>query len=296
MTLQALARRLDELLDEHPDLEALTKQVGLTDKTALDHYRAARRAPRPATLVRLAEALHVSTDYLLGRTTEREKTAPVVEVEGREYRALGLALRAGAGGPIINYDEADALRLAFRADWLRLSVGSDEITEKQAFLVEVDGDSMEPGICDGAVVLARRWYMPNKREEVEAELKERGVYVLKKDVTAGESGLVVKRLALDAETLMILSDNPRYAPKLIPLRRDEHLEPIDLRHIIMGRVIWVGQEIGAIDVSDEGHSAVTHSVTHRVVKRGTGRPRNVRRQPDVGDLPRYDEDEEEEAV
>lgn len=294
-TLQRLANRLDGLLDEHPDLEALTKEIGLKDKTALDHYRAGRRAPRPSTMVKLADALGVSTDYLLGRSPERVDVAPTLEIDARDYKMLGLAMRAGAGGPIAHYDEEDALQLAFRADWLRASLGTDDVSPRSVFLAEADGDSMEPGIRHGAVVLARRWYAPDTREEFAAELEERGVYVIKKDVTAGESGMQVKRLALDRDQLVILSDNPRYAPKVISLRREDDVEPVDVRQIIMGRVIWVGQEVGGMPraADDASSESTPEGRTARASGRHSGRPKTMRRQPDVGYIPRYEEDQHE---
>lgn len=63
-----LAKRLEERLDDYPDLDELAKRLGC-HRTLLDHWRAGRRAPVRDLdqLVQLADALGVSIDWLFGR-------------------------------------------------------------------------------------------------------------------------------------------------------------------------------------------------------------------------------------
>ncbi len=227
-----------------------------------------------ATLKRLAFGFEVPLSRLLTHPEDdHAPAAPAIELDAGDYRVLGLSKRAGAGGPVINHDDEDALRLAFRADWLRQLCGTAEITEDRAFLVEVAGDSMEPTIMDGAVVLAHRW-RPTPTFENGA------IYVLKEKPTANESGLIVKRLTLDRaiEGLIVASDNAAYGPYVLPIRGEQ------LQDIVMGRVFWVSQRIesrpgarGAIALAKD-------------LARKPGRPRNMRRKPDLGDPFYYDED------
>jgi transcriptional regulator with XRE-family HTH domain len=68
-------------------------QGDLADKTglqpsAISHFESGRRAPSFENLRRLADALAVSTDYLLGRETELGNSGPVVQKMFRHVQDL----------------------------------------------------------------------------------------------------------------------------------------------------------------------------------------------------------------
>lgn len=123
---------------------------------------------------------------------------------------------AGAGALV----EAERLRdhLVFRTSWLRDTL---RVALNKLALISAKGDSMQPTICEGDVLLVER--DPER-------LIEGAIYVLEMDEM-----LMVKRVQLLADgTLLISSDNPRYKPDSIPKGRRS-----DVR--IFGRVRWAGR-------------------------------------------------------
>ena len=70
-TERLFLRRLDAILDEQPDLQDVASAMGLRDKTALSHYRAGRRRPDIHKLAGLARHAGVTTDWLLGLSSQR---------------------------------------------------------------------------------------------------------------------------------------------------------------------------------------------------------------------------------
>lgn len=276
MPIRTVERVLDQLREaekRYPSQAALAEAIGV-DKSRLNRWLKGSEEPNFTleTLEKLAQGLGKTLPVMIsGASVDTQ----AMEVDGRDYRLLGLALRAGAGGPIQNHKDDEALKLAFRADWLRYVCGTDEITEDKAFLVEVHGDSMEPTIRSGAVVLACRWRPPSKPDEFESG----SIFVMKEDVTADVSGLVVKRLTLDVEAkaLIIESDNADYRSRVLPL------DGRDLRAVVLGRVVWVGHML-------EGR--LTRLPGMRTLGKKPGRPRTIRRQPELGLRLHHDEDEE----
>lgn len=127
-----------------------------------------------------------------------------------------LAVHAGPGA-VCEVDEIRD-RLAFRRDWIR-EMG---FQANRLALVDVRGDSMEPTLAEGDVVLV------NLGEDV----REDGIYVLRRD-----DGVVVKRIQTTISgDLYIRSDNPRYSEERIP---KELLDQVR----VAGRVVWLGRRI-----------------------------------------------------
>lgn len=117
-------------------------------------------------------------------------------------RRMDLSVSAGSGVVAIGGGETEAL--AFSTKWL----GRNGINSDLAVLVRVKGDSMAPGIPDGALAMV---HLPEK-----IALKE-GIYAfnrgdqsyIKRLVPSGrsESG--------DPTSLIILSDNPAFPPDAV---------------------------------------------------------------------------------
>ncbi len=112
--------------------------------------------------------------------------------------------------------------LAFRRDWLARELHA---SPKDLYLIEVDGESMEPTLRPGDIILI---------DHRDAQSVPRdGIYVIRMD-----SGLLVKRIQrLPGNRLMITSDNPAYKPFEIAIDDAK----TDLT--IIGRVVWVGRRI-----------------------------------------------------
>ena len=212
--------------------------------------------------VEIADEKGVLIDWLLGSTGDDDKpifrshldfsekgTQPVGNSDGSAaYKEWDRSARMGSPDPILptgmgsNSDtefafipqrdvdlsagpgafsehEPEIGRLAFRRDWLN-KLG---VKPQTCVLVRVRGDSMEPTLRDGALVLVNTENGQGAQD---------GIYALLLD-----GALVVKRLQRAfAGGLIVHSDNPAY--------RDIELTPGQASELrVIGRVLWAAAEI-----------------------------------------------------
>lgn len=149
----------------------------------------------------------------------QDHTKPeVIEVLGEEYAAVTRwDIRASAGGGALIPDAPDALhRILFRMQWLR---SMTRAPLENIFAVEVEGDSMEPTLRQGDLVL-----VDTSRRDPGSD----SIFLL------DDGELKVKRVQRDPRTqlLVIRSDNPHYEDF-----RDVPPENIN----IVGRVFWIAR-------------------------------------------------------
>ena len=106
--------------------------------------------------------------------------------------------------------------LAFRADFLRneLNAGKDDL-----YLIHVEGDSMEPTLRAGDVIL-----VDHRRTTPDRE----GIYVIRMD-----DALLVKRIQLQpGNRVVAISDNSAYKSFELPTQDGV---------AVIGRVVWAGR-------------------------------------------------------
>ena len=113
-------------------------------------------------------------------------------------RRLDLSVSAGTGLAEVDGGEAEAL--AFSNAWL----ARQRINADLAVLVRVRGDSMAPGIPDGALVMV---HLPEQRVETA------GIYAFNR----GEDSYVKRIAPVSRKPLawLITSDNPAYPPETV---------------------------------------------------------------------------------
>lgn len=123
-----------------------------------------------------------------------------------------VAAKAGAGASLETSDETEGL-YAFRKDFM----GREHICARNAVMLDVVGDSMEPEFYEGDTLLV---------DKSDIEIRDGKVYV----VTLGDE-LRVKRIFNSLNGLILRSDNPKYP--------DIHVEGPDLEtFVVHGRVRW----------------------------------------------------------
>ncbi|MEO5349783.1 MAG: helix-turn-helix transcriptional regulator [Magnetococcus sp. YQC-3] len=127
---------------------------------------------------------------------------------------------AAAGSGYINDSEVADEMYAFRREWAVSDAGIDP---ERAAIIRVDGDSMEPTLSRGDVILIDRRDTSFSRD---------AIYVFHWD-----DGLFVKRIQrANNNCFDVISDNPVYDKKT--------LAPVDLENLrVIGRVMWVGRGI-----------------------------------------------------
>lgn len=128
-------------------------------------------------------------------------------------------VEASAGNGSVVYDEFEVSHLAFKREWLR----HKGLQRDKLSLIRVRGDSMEPTLYDGDILL-----VDNRIDRVIDD----SIYIIQAD-----HHLVVKRLqqAIDG-SLLVISDNSRYERQKI---NSDQLTSLK----IAGRVCWYGHEI-----------------------------------------------------
>ncbi len=173
------------------------------------------------SLTKAAEALNVSTDYLLGLTDDSRPAAeladglatvtdPEHDLDANHVGTVEVAASAGTGNLV--FDETPTGRLAFKRSWLR----RHGIDHERACVITVSGNSMEPTLPDGCSIL-----VDHKRRAP----RDGGIFVLRR----AQDGVVVKRLEGDGDVWFAVSDNPEWPSA--PLTEDDE---------IIGEVRWSG--------------------------------------------------------
>ncbi|MBF0461073.1 MAG: LexA family transcriptional regulator [Magnetococcales bacterium] len=117
--------------------------------------------------------------------------------------------------------------LSFKVSWVEQMMGLDA---RELALVNVFGDSMEPTLKEGDLLLLDRrgFSHPGPGRAVRSD----AIYVLLR----GEE-LVVKRLQFGFDgSVTIQSDNPVYATQMLPADKLHTLQ-------VMGRVVWIGRKV-----------------------------------------------------
>lgn len=169
--------------------------------------------PGPDHLRRIHEAEGVSLDWLL--TGEGPmKRGEGSELPGGFVQVPRYAISAAAGGGALVHSEQIVDHIAFKADWLKQQLG---LNPAQAAVISVIGDSMEPCLADGDLILI---------DTSVTRVENNAIYVIQV-----EGDLLVKRIQKKIDgTVIIKSDNERYEPEIF---RGESVELLK----VVGRMV-----------------------------------------------------------
>ncbi|SOC27021.1 XRE family transcriptional regulator [Stappia indica] len=179
--------------------------------------------PTLETLLAIARGANVEVNWLAtgeGAKTASEKPARTRAAIEEQFSMIPrLAVEASAGNGVLAHHEESTGLLAFRAEWLR-RMG---INPTAARALTVKGDSMEPTIRDGDILLV---------DTSIDHVRDNALYVV---VLAGL--VFVKRVHVRRDgSLTLISDNPVFPPEEVPANETEELS-------IAGRVMWFGRSI-----------------------------------------------------
>ncbi len=211
---EAFINRILSLIGDKP--YAWAKQHHI-DRSVVDKLKRGS-VPGAKYILELANALGVTADYLL-----TGKESPIVRepegTEGEEFVYVPVVRGEIAAGAGLVPDNTVEIRIAFRADWIRRHGDPRKMS-----LIRVSGDSMEPTLYSGDLVLVdhdRNYLDPAG-----------GLYAI---TMRDEDLIMVKRLQLlwNQKKVKIISDNQRYEPLIV--------KPEEI--IINGKVIWFCREI-----------------------------------------------------
>jgi len=112
----------------------LSRATGLTDSQISSWYNG-RYRPNAEAMTKIAAALGVTTDYLLGK-----EEIPIAKFTLPQFHDVPVLGSVAAGTPILAQEDV---------------IGT-VMTDKDVFALKVKGDSMSPRIMDGDIVLVRQ--------------------------------------------------------------------------------------------------------------------------------------------
>ena len=163
--------------------EELSKNLKISRST-IGMYESGARQPDFETLELIADYFNVDTDYLLGRTN-KTTYIPTPSRKGIVINVLG---RVAAGIPLEAIEDI---------------IDTEEISEEMAktgefFGLQIDGDSMEPRMQKGDVVIVR------KQDDAES-----GDVVI---AMINGNDATCKRLRKYRDGIELVSNNPIYKP------------------------------------------------------------------------------------
>ncbi len=217
----------------------LSRKANIRPNT-LTNWRAGRTSsPRKNDMAAVAAALGVQSGWL--ETGEGEEGPVQTGKSGRYLRNRALH-NQGVHEQIVRYrEDGDLVHLpiyepkpsAGRGNHVHLEAAAGDLAFSKTYLrelgvvpqagclLQVDGDSMEPALRNGELVLVDRG--------AAAKPFATGIWVF-----SIRDALSIKRVqALPSGQFRILSDNPAYEPYTV----DPEVDPFKL----IGRVVWAGR-------------------------------------------------------
>lgn len=178
--------------------------------------------PPLLAIAKMCDAADTSLDWIVFGAPFQPSLSARVGVPARGGDVVRLPMfdvQASAGPGARN----DAPRIVEKLPFSKSLLDQLSIREGKAHVIRARGDSMEPTISDGAIVLIDTSY---------TRVKDDGIYAL----VIGDD-VRIKRVAKGWQgALQLLSDNDRY--------QMEQLSPPDAEGLqVAGKVVWAGGEI-----------------------------------------------------
>ena len=190
----------------------------LTGKSPSHIYRICRGLSRPSMnyIERLYEMFAIDLNWLL--TGEQNQSSATANNQELTVVPM-LDIEASAGTGSITGIETTTEQFALNKRWLSNQLG---VYSEQLAFVSIRGDSMEPTLQDGDMVLV---------DLSQQQPSNAAVFIIQT-----EDGLMAKRIVPKQHHMEVISDNPAYP--------NWHITPENAeQHGISGRVVWCGRAI-----------------------------------------------------
>lgn len=176
-------------------------------------------------LHKIAAELETSPAWLAGETDDPSPVAPrtssvdalAEEMDLAILPELDIGFAMGAGTTLAEQYEQKGI-VPFSRTWLRSMMGG---TVADLFVARGDGDSMEPTLKDGDIVL-----IDSAQKTIRAQDR---IWA----VSYGDLGMIKRVRRTPGGSYLLLSDNPNVTP----------VECFDDEMQVIGRVVWIGRRI-----------------------------------------------------
>lgn len=176
----------------------MANKIGIT-KSAYGYYEQGKTTPDIITARKIAEILNVSVSYLLGEQKHEKRSGTFVPVLGTVQAGIPIE----AVEDIIDYEELHPSMLEHGEEY---------------FALQVKGDSMEPRMRNGDVVIVRKQSDVNHDDTA--------------IVLVNGNEATIKRVLKSEAGIMLAPNNPAYEPKFYSNKDIKEL-PV----VILGKVI-----------------------------------------------------------
>lgn len=207
--VQVFADRLKDAIRDGGGRAEFSRKSGINARL-LSRYANADTEPGLAAVDKIARAAGRTVSWFFGQgelDLGANLSPELVMIPRYDVRAS-----AGAGALVPSEEISEFL--AFRRDWLK-RIG---VSPEHSILNEISGDSMEPTIPDGALILINT---------AVRQVMNGFIYAIRRD-----DELLVKRVQIKMDrTVVLISDNPLYEREEFPPDRAVEL------HVI-GQVVW----------------------------------------------------------
>lgn len=217
----ALRLAIREAIKNAGGAAAMATKSGIPFKT-LEKYVALERMPSFAVALRIADSAGISIADLAGKQDNNDAVPPGNHDWG--VRLPRYEIRAAAGPGSVALTESVSSYFTVEREWLRRMLPGWAAGNAQVGVLEGSGDSMEPTIRDGDLVMA-------VRDPPEFAVERGGVFLL-----LHHNHLRIKRLHVDMKSgdIALISDNARYPVEVVPMDRLE----FDLK--ILAQIFFAG--------------------------------------------------------
>lgn len=216
---RALMERIRQCADLAGSGNSLSQKAGIPRST-LETYLSGVAEPKALKLAAIARAVGASMDWMFAGVGDPPARDLRTEQPLAGFAAIPLydvSARGGANGAAV-VDERIVNELAFREDWIRRELRT---SPQNVRLIHVEGDSMEPDLRAGDIILV---------DHTDTAAKREGVYVIRMD-----NALLVKALQrLPGGIIKVTSRNVAYEPFNVNAVDVESSDDFS----IIGRVVW----------------------------------------------------------
>ncbi|MEI7475305.1 MAG: LexA family transcriptional regulator [bacterium] len=201
-------------------IDELSKMINIAPKTISNYERGERQAS-VEYLTLLYENLAANLEYIVagkGTMFLADDSGINVYPENITYIPIYYGKTAAGSGCIID-NEAVIGHYPFEKQWFNKNI----LAPKNSLIIlEVKGESMEPTIKDGDLIMV---------DTSNIVIKD-GIFVVRFDDT-----LVVKRLELrPGNKLQVKSDNPEYSTFTVDIHEESGIA-------VIGKVVWQGKKL-----------------------------------------------------
>lgn len=204
-------------------VNSFAKRCGVPEATMRNYFKG--RFPGADKALQIADIAGVDFEWLIsGRGSKTGLVQSQMQIMGdKDLPGFTLVprldIQASAGNGALAWSEEPVDFLAFQESWLR----ARNIHPKYARVLTAKGDSMEPTIRDGDVLLV---------DTSIDRLRDNSIYIVVYD-----GFVLVKRVHGRVDgSIMLISDNNRYPPETVPGHEVPNIH-------VAGRVMWFGRSI-----------------------------------------------------